>query len=135
MRAMREVTVRTKSGKFTQSIEVGPHRLVGDEPASMGGEDEGPSPFELLLASLGTCTSMTIKMYADRKALPLSRVEVRLSQEKTSEALVIRRAIELEGDLNEEQRARLLEIANKCPVHKALTGTIRIESELTPPRT
>lgn len=127
---MRSVTVRTGQGKFQQQIKIGPHELVGDEPVSVGGDDGGPDPHELVLAGLGTCTSMTVKMYADRKGWPLAAVEVEIGAVKQEGAWVVQRAIRLEGELTEEQRARLLEIAEKCPVHKMLTGEVRIESVL-----
>src|SRR5262245_28362617 len=121
---MRPATVETKSGKFQQSIEIGPHHLVADEPATDGGEDGGPAPHDFLLAALGACTSMTVKLYADRKGWPLERVHVELEQAKDGAGAghVIRRVILLEGPLDDEQRARLLEIAGKCPVHRTLTG-------------
>jgi putative redox protein len=127
---MRDATVHTGSGKFQQEIEIGPHRLIGDETVAAGGEDTGPAPHDFLLAALGTCTSMTLKMYASRKGWQLDRVSVRLSQEKEGDTHKIRRHIQLEGKLDDEQRARLLEIAAKCPVHKTLTGEIAIESDL-----
>jgi len=127
---MRDATVRTGSGKLQQSIDVGPHHLVADEPVDVGGGDGGPAPHDFLLAALGSCTSMTVKMYADRKGWALRAVEVRLSQAKEDGAHVIRRHVRLEGDLDAEQRARLLEIANKCPVHKTLTGPISIATDL-----
>ncbi|UQA59276.1 OsmC family protein [Polyangium aurulentum] len=125
---MRSVTVRTGAGKFGQRIKIGAHELVGDEPVKVGGDDSGPDPYELVLAGLGTCTSMTVKMYADRKGWPLSAVEVELVAAKKEDAWVVERLIRLEGELTEEQRGRLLEIAEKCPVHKTLTGEIRIET-------
>jgi putative redox protein len=128
--AMREVTVTTGQGKFGQSVKVGPHTLVSDEAQADGGDDTGPAPHDFLLVALGTCTSSTVKLYADRKGWPLRRVEVTLSQQKAEGAHAIVRRIRLEGDLTEEQRARLLEIAGKCPVHKTLTGTIHVTSEL-----
>jgi putative redox protein len=127
---MRSVTVKTGEGKFGQSIHVGPHELVGDEPPDVGGDDRGPDPFELVLAGLGACTSMTIKVYADRKSWPLASVEVEVTGEKREGSFLAKRSIRLSGDLTEEQRARLLDIANKCPVHKMLTGKIEIESAL-----
>jgi len=126
---MRDATVRTKQGKFQQDIEIGKHRFIGDEPAESGGEDAGPAPHDFLLAALGTCTSMTVKLYADRKGWPLKSVEVKLSQAKENDVHVIKRHVHFEGDLSDEQRARLLEIAGKCPVHKTLTGEIRIDSD------
>jgi putative redox protein len=128
---MRDATVHTAAtGKHRQEIAIGPHRLSADEPADAGGDDAGPAPHDFLLAALGACTSMTVKMYADRKGWKLRAVEVRLAQEKVDGVHVMRRSVRLDGDLSEEERARLLEIANKCPVHKTLTGEIRIETQL-----
>lgn len=127
---MRDVTVQTGEGKFQQLVLVGPHRGLADEPKELGGDDTGPAPFEHLLAGLGACTSMTVKMYADRKSLPLKSVHVDLSIHKEDDGYRLTRSIKLEGDLTEEQRTRLLEIANKCPVHKMLTGKIEIQSAL-----
>jgi putative redox protein len=127
---MRDVTVRTGEGKFQQSVLVGPHRGLADEPVEIGGDDTGPAPFEHVLAGLGACTSMTVKMYADRKAWPLTAVQVDLSMHKQFDGYRLTRSIRLDGDLSDEQRTRLLDIANKCPVHKMLTGKIEIESAL-----
>jgi len=127
---MRDVTVRTGEGKFQQLVLVGPHRELADEPADVGGDDTGPSPFEHVLVGLGACTSMTVKMYADRKEWPLRSVHVALSMQKQDDGYRLTRNIRLDGELSEEQRTRLLDIANKCPVHKMLTGKIEIESAL-----
>jgi len=137
------VTVaETRAGKFMQAITVGKHRLFADEPVSAGGTDSGPSPYDLLLAALGACTSMTIRMYADLKQLPLEKVTVRLRHKKvhaedcaeceTREGKIdrIEREIELAGGLDEAQRARLLEIANKCPVHRTLHSEVWIPTRL-----
>lgn len=137
------VTVESdRGGRFTQDVRMGPHRIVADEPTSLGGDDEGPSPYQLLLAALGTCTSMTVRMYAERKGWPLDGVHVALAHDRiyaqdcadceTKEGQIdrITRAITLRGALDDVQRARLLEIADKCPVHKTLTGEIRIETAL-----
>lgn len=137
------VTVtETREGKFTQTISVGGHRLRADEPPGVGGADTGPSPYDLLLAGLGACTSMTVRMYADLKQLPLDKVTVRLRHDKihaqdcseceTREGKIDRidREIELEGKLDEAQRARLLEIANKCPVHRTLHSEVVIPTRL-----
>ncbi len=137
------VTVaETREGKFTQTISVGKHRLRADEPPDAGGTDTGPSPYDLLLAGLGACTSMTVRMYADLKQLPLDKVTVRLRHEKihaqdcsecdTREGKIDRidREIELEGKLDEAQRARLLEIANKCPVHRTLRSEVWIPTRI-----
>jgi putative redox protein len=127
---MRDATVRTKQGKFQQDVQIDRHHLIADEPVESGGDDAGPAPHDFLLAALGSCTSMTVKMYADRKGWPLRAVEVKLSQAKEGEVHVIKREIHFEGDLDDVQRARLMEIANKCPVHKTLSGEIRIDSQL-----
>lgn len=126
---MREVTVVTlPPGKHTQTIEVGPLKLVADEPLDMGGNDLGPAPHELLLAALGACTSMTLKMYADRKGWPLTSVNVKLTGDRVEGEYLIKRTIAMTGDLTDEQRAGLMAIADKCPVHKTLTHPIKIES-------
>lgn len=128
----------TRRGQFDQEIVAGRHRLVADEPVDAGGLDSGPGPYELLLASLGACTSMTIRLYADRKGIPLRQIEVQLrhfrvyatdcAECETKEGMVdhIDREIQLDGDLTAEQRAKLMEIANKCPVHRTLTFEINI---------
>lgn len=140
----RLVTVQeTGDGKFQQQISVGPHRLLADEPASVGGRDSGPGPYDLLLSALGACTSMTMRLYAERKALPLDRVTVTLSHAKihaedcaeceTKVGLLdhIERVIDIEGDLSAEQRAKLIEIADKCPVHRTLTSEVSIITRST----
>ena len=130
----------TRRGTFQQDILAGVHRLVADEPVAAGGLDSGPGPYDLLLAALGACTSMTIRLYAERKGLPLTRVEVKLRHSRihatdcaeceTREGMLdrIERAITLEGDLDAAQRARLMEIADKCPVHRTLTSEINIRT-------
>lgn len=136
-----QVFVRSRGEKFAQDVFTGQgHRLIGDEPEKMGGENLGPDPYALLLAGLGSCTNMTVQMYARRKAWPLESVSTRLRHHKvhaedcedcrTKEGKIdtIERVIELDGDLSEEQRERLFEIANKCPVHKTLSSEIRIRS-------
>jgi putative redox protein len=109
--------------------------LIADEPASMGGEDAGPAPFDFIMSGLGACTSMTLRMYAERKSLPLTRISVALSHDKIEVDGVMRdrisRDITLEGDLSEEQRQRLLEIANKCPVHRALSQSMLLDCALS----
>ena len=137
--APRGVVVReTRESKFQQTISIGPHRLIADEPVAAGGEDSGPGPYDFLLAGLGACTSMTMRLYADRKALPLERVTVTLHHSKihaedcaeceTKDGMLdqIDRIIAIEGELNDDQRKRLMEIADKCPVHRTLTSEIRI---------
>jgi uncharacterized OsmC-like protein/alpha-beta hydrolase superfamily lysophospholipase len=143
--ATQGVTVtETGEGRFTQAITASGHRLRADEPVGAGGNDAGPSPYDLLLAALGACTSMTLRMYAEQKKWPLERVTVRLQHEKihaedcreceTREGRIdrIEREIEVEGDLDETQRARLLEIANKCPVHRTLHSEVWIPTRLMP---
>lgn len=121
-------------GRYQQEVIVGEHRLLADEPVSVGGADAGPAPLEFVMAGLGACTSMTVRMYAERKGIPLTRISVSLSHDRVKVASIPRdrivRKITLEGDLTVEQRARLLEIANKCPVHKALEQPLVIESAL-----
>ncbi|MEP6783666.1 MAG: OsmC family protein [Acidobacteriota bacterium] len=125
---MREVTVRWAGGPYAQDIEVAGHRLRADEEIPHGGENSGAEPHELLLAALGSCTAMTLKVYAERKGWPLRDARVILNGETTAGGLVIARQITLEGDLDDEQRRRLMEIADKCPVHRTLSGTITIQS-------
>jgi putative redox protein len=135
----RKVVVsETRATKFQQQIVVGPHRLIADEPLSAGGADTGPGPYDLLLSALGACTAMTMRLYADRKALPMARVTVTLNHGKiyakdceeceTKEGMLdqIERVIAIEGTLDAEQRGKLMEIADKCPVHRTLTSEIRI---------
>ena len=132
---MAEVVVRENGqGRYQQEVIVGEHRLLADEPVAAGGADAGPAPLELVMAGLGACTSMTLRMYAERQGLPLSRIRVRLSHDTVQVAGIAReriiRRITLEGDLTVAQRARLLEIANKCPVHRALEQPLVIASEV-----
>jgi putative redox protein len=129
---MRDADVKSLGLPFKQEIRIAPHLLVADEPVDKGGGDEGPEPHEFLLAALGTCTSMTLNLYARRKGWPLTSVQVHVSLTVGPEGAKFARRIELDGALDDEQRARLLDIANKCPVHKTLTGNIQIESTLTP---
>lgn len=137
--APRNVVVReTRAGKFQQTVTSGPHQMLADEPVAAGGQDTGPGPYDFLLAGLGACTSMTMRMYADRKSLPLDRITVTLKHSKihaedcaeceTKEAMLdqIDRVIAIEGALDADQRKRLMEIADKCPVHRTLTSEIRI---------
>jgi|SRR5579862_1414928 len=134
----------TGRGKLQQEIVSGRHRMLADEPVNVGGMDSGPGPYDLLVAALGACTSMTVRLYADQKKIPLSRTSVRLRHEKiyakdcedceTKEGKIdhIDRAITFEGDLTPEQRKRLLEIADKCPVHRTLTSEVKIRTTEVP---
>ena len=127
---MRDVAVGWAGGKFAQNIEVANHRIRSDEEADKGGDDTGATPHELLLAALGSCTAMTLKVYAERKGWPLRDVHVTLSGSSANGdgGYVISRRIAIDGDLDAEQRQRLLEIADKCPVHKTLKGEITINT-------
>jgi putative redox protein len=137
--APRIVVVReTRNSKFQQTVSIGPHRMLADEPVAAGGEDSGPGPYDYVLAGLGACTSMTMRLYADRKSLPLERTTVTLKHNKiyaqdcadceTRQGMLdrIERVIAMEGNLDAEQRKRLLEIADKCPVHRTLTSEVHI---------
>ena len=136
------VIVRGGATGFAQEMEVGRHRLRADEPLSAGGTDTGPSPYDLLLEALGSCTSMTIALYARRKQWPLEGVTVRLRHSKihaldcaeceTQDGMLdhIEREVELAGKLSAEERAKLLEIAMKCPVHRTLKSEIDIQTSL-----
>lgn len=129
-----EVLVTEREQPYTNRVLTSHHELTADEPDDLGGKDEGPSPWEYLLASLGACTSITLRMYANRKGWPLERVSVRLRrrQEKTEDGPVeiYERELDVRGDLDEAQRQRLLEIADKCPVHKALHAKKEIPTKL-----
>jgi len=130
----------TRHGLFQQEIIASAHRLIADEPVNVGGLDSGPGPYDLLLAALGACTAMTLRLYADRKKLPLTRTIVRLRHNRiyatdcaeceTKEGMIdrIERIITLEGALDAGQRAQLIDIANKCPVHRTLKSEIDIRT-------
>ena len=136
---MSEVTVTSLSNLRNEVAYGGGQTLVTDEPAELGGDGAGPDPYTLLLAALGSCVSMTLMLYARRKGWPLERVSVRLRQrrvhakdcaecESATDGFIhhIERSVELEGDLTEEQRARLQEIAHRCPVHRTLVSEIAV---------
>src|SRR5436305_3241813 len=135
----RNVVVReTRNSEFQQTVTIGPHRMLADEPVAVGGQDSGPGPYDFVLAGLGACTSMTMRIYADRKSLPLERITVTLKHSKihaedcaeceTKQGMLdqIERVIAIDGALDADQRKRLMEIADKCPVHRTLTSEIRI---------
>lgn len=140
--APAQVIVRGTGTGFRQEVQAGDHLFVADEPLAFGGAGAGPTPYDLLLAALGSCTSMTLALYASRKGWPLAGVTVRLRHGKihaadcadceTRAGLLdrIERQIELAGPLSAEQRLRLREIADKCPVHRTLTSEIHIVTEL-----
>jgi putative redox protein len=139
---MGEVVVHGSAAGFAQKIIAGSHRLTADEPVDAGGADSGPTPYDLLLSALGSCTSMTIGIYARRKEWPLESVTVRLRYSRvhaidcaeceTKEGMLDRIDLEIQvvGTLTEEQRAKLLEIAHKCPVHRTLVSEINIRTRL-----
>ncbi len=128
----------TGQGLFQQRIRIGRHVLIADEPQAMGGGDSGPGPYDLLAAALGACKAMTMRLYANRKNWPLAKTEVHVAhgrihakdcaecETKDGHVDEFRVAIALEGELSDEQRARILEIADKCPVHRTLQSEVRI---------
>jgi len=136
------VVVAEKNKQFTRTVTTNSHEWLADEPTAMGGADLGPDPYEHLLAALGTCTSMTIRMYANHKKLPLDDVTVTLSHDRQhvtdcegcdeapKKIEVISRTVTLKGDLSEENRQRLLQIADRCPVHRTLHGELEIQTQL-----
>jgi putative redox protein len=139
----RNVYVNSGSRRFVQNISVGAHAFQADEPSENGGNDAGPESHELLLAALGSCASITVQMYADRKQWPLDSVHVRLfyvkvpaedqPDAKTEMVDEIEMEISCSGDLSQDQLHRLLEIAGKCPVHRMLTSRLQIQTRLLVP--
>jgi putative redox protein len=121
-------------GRYQQEVVAGEHRLLADEPTSLGGGDAGPAPFDLVMAGLGACTAITLRMYAERKGLALRHVSVQLERDKVGDDDATRdrivRTITLEGDLTAEQRARLLEIAGKCPTARVLAQPLVLACRL-----
>lgn len=140
LRDVERVVTRSRLGTFRTDIRVRQHTLVADEPVSVGGEDTGPTPYDLLLAGLGACTSITLEMYAGRKGWPLEQARVRLkhskihkmdreaSEDADEQLDVVDREVELVGPLDEAQRARLMEIADRCPVHRTLEAGVRVRT-------
>ena len=135
---MSDVTVKASSDqKYTQTIEAGPYNLVADIDQSMGGDEKGPNPHQLMLSSLGACTSITVQMYAKRKGWNLEKVTIDLTEDKVTDPEnpsrtmpKIVREITLTGDLTEEQIADLTRIADKCPIHKLITGPKEIATNV-----
>lgn len=127
---MNVAVVKGGAGKMRQEISMGRHRVTADVPEADGGEDAGPTPHDLLAGALGACTALTLKIYSARKQWPLQDAEVTVSVEKTPELSRMTRDIKLVGALDEEQKARLLKVAEACPVHKTLSGKIEIVSKL-----
>jgi putative redox protein len=124
------VTATIGKDRFRTEITAGSKTVIADEPEELGGTDVGPAPGEFLMVSLASCTAITLRMYADRKKWPLEKVTVEVNFEKVDNKTIFTREILLEGQLDEEQRTRLLQIANACPVHKTLTNPIEVETKL-----
>lgn len=123
------ITAARGTGPLQAAVQIGKHQVLSDAPESLGGQDSGAEPHDLLAAALAACTIVTVTMVARRKALPLEDVRVQVEHGQRDGAYEFKRRIEFVGGLNDDERARLLDIANKCPVHKTLSGTIRIETE------
>ncbi len=129
----RNATARIGStyAPYATQLVIGTHHAVADEPVDLGGGDTGPAPDEILLSALAACTAITLRMYAERKKWPLEGVDVDVEfAERGKEKNVLRRTVHLRGALDDEQRERLLQIANACPVHRILTGTVEVPTTL-----
>jgi len=127
---MARVQASIGTTNYTVSLKTRQHELLSDEPVVRGGSDAGPAPFELLLSGLGACTVITLRMYAERKQWPLQAVHLDLRYEKEGEQASIKRVIKVEGALNDEQRARLLDISERTPVTLAVKSGVPIHTEL-----
>lgn len=140
--AQEVIVTELGTGKFAQEVKIGNHVLTADEPRESGGTDTGPNPYEFLMAGLGACTSITLRMYANFRNIPLEKTTVILTLKKvyaedcencennSAKIDIIERRIVLQGNLTPEQRNKLLDIANKCPVHRTLTSGIKITTQL-----
>jgi len=124
-----EVTTHRGNGPLQQVIEIGAHRIVTDVTPEFGGEASGPEPHDILAAALAACTTLTVNLYAKRKGYALEDVQVSIRHGQEGAAYALHRSIHYVGQLSEEEKARLTEIANKCPVHKTLSGQIAITTE------
>jgi len=127
---MRKVVSQFGEGPLQQKLSTGDLQYLSDAEVSKGGSGTGPSPHEYLGAALAACTSMTLKMYSERKSINLKNAIVTVDIERHDDVEIFTRHIELIGDLDDEQRARMLEIAQRCPIHKALAGEIQIKTQL-----
>jgi putative redox protein len=125
-----DIRVHRGKGKFQHIIEIGPHQLLTDAPKLYGGEETGPEPHDLLAASLGACTALTVLMYAQRKKMDLQDIDVRIQHAQQDGVYLLKRYIHFVGELSLQDQERLMEIANKCPVHKTLSGQIQIVTEM-----
>jgi putative redox protein len=125
-----QVTARRGTGPLQYAIQIGKHQLLSDAPVALGGENSGPEPHDLLAAALAACTALTVTMYARRKGMALEDVRVRIEHGQMDGAYELQRHIDFIGALSADDKARLLDIANKCPVHKTLSGTIRIRTDV-----
>ena len=121
-----EINVHRGAGKLQHIIDIGRHHLLTDEPVEVGGEDTGPAPHDLLAASLGACTALTVTLYARHKGFDLQDVQVRIAHAQQGDAYVFNRQIHYVGALDDAQRARMTAVANKCPIHKLLSGQFNI---------
>lgn len=124
-----EVTTHRGTGPLQQVIEIGPHRILTDVAPALGGEASGPEPHDLLAAALAACTSLTVNLYARRKGYALDEVQVGIRHGQEGAAYALHRTIRYVGQLSDDEKARLTEVANKCPVHKTLSGQIAITTE------
>ncbi len=132
---MASVQISSNGSRFGQDVAIRQFQLVADEPTHLGGSDQGPTPTELLLAGLGSCKAITIKMYADRKGWPVENVYVAAELQTVEKQAVIVVYLTLVGDLTAEQRDRLREIGDRCPVHRLLSAATPIQTVLTPAAT